>query len=67
MADPVDPVVPLRLSETFLRKVDDWRREQAGLPSREEAVLRLIAIGLETVSTPGRRFWDRKPSAPQPD
>jgi hypothetical protein len=31
---------------SLLRRVDEWRRQQADLPSRAEAVRRLIEAGL---------------------
>ena len=33
------------LSELFLRMVDDWRRDQIDLPSRAEAIRRLVELG----------------------
>jgi hypothetical protein len=43
-----DKVFQMRASEEFLRKIDDWRRQQADLPPRAEAIRRLIELGLET-------------------
>ena len=40
--------VHLMMSDSELRAVDDWRREQADLPSRAEAIRRLIQAGLTT-------------------
>jgi len=37
-------------SREFLREVDDWRRRQDDLPSRSEAVRRLVAKGLASES-----------------
>jgi hypothetical protein len=34
----------MRVSEQFLRMVDDWRRGQTDLPSRAEAIRRLVEI-----------------------
>lgn len=36
----------MRVSEDFLRQIDDWRRQQPDLPSRAEAIRRLIEAGL---------------------
>ena len=36
----------MRLTPDTIRRVDEWRSEQAGLPSRAEAVRRLIDVGL---------------------
>lgn len=38
----------MRVDETFLRSVDDWRRQQPELPSRAEAIRRLVEKGLST-------------------
>jgi hypothetical protein len=32
----------MQVCEQFLRMVDDWRRSQADLPSRAEAIRRLV-------------------------
>lgn len=37
----------LRVSEEFLKKVDDWRRKQPDLPPRAEAIRRLVEQGLK--------------------
>ena len=49
----------LRVSSDWLHKIDGWRRTQADLPSRAEAIRRLVGMGLrfrikvgEKVSTP---------------
>jgi hypothetical protein len=38
----------MRASEEFLRSIDDWRRHQPDLPSRAEAIRRLVEAGLKT-------------------
>ena len=40
----------MRTSEEFLRAVDDWRRQQPDLPSRAEAIRRLVGAGLKASS-----------------
>lgn len=35
----------MRVPEEFLDKLDDWRRAQPDLPSRGEAVRRLVELG----------------------
>ena len=35
----------MRVSEQFLRMVDDWRRAQLDLPTRAEAIRRLVELG----------------------
>jgi len=47
MALTHDKVFQMRSSEEFLRRIDDWRREQTDIPSRSEAIRRLIELGLE--------------------
>lgn len=42
-----DPVTAIRLSEDMRRDLDDWRRTQDDLPSRSEAIRRLVAIALK--------------------
>lgn len=32
----------------WMEKIDDWRRKQADLPSRAEAIRRLVEKGLES-------------------
>ena len=46
MALTNDRVFQMRVSEDFLRSIDDWRRQQPGLPSRAEAIRRLTEAGL---------------------
>lgn len=36
----------MRVSPAFLRLVDDWRRKQPDLPSRAEAIRRLVERGI---------------------
>lgn len=48
----------IELSAAQLAMVDDFQR-QAGLPSREAAVVFLLDIALEAVTSTGRRFWDK--------
>jgi hypothetical protein len=42
----------MRVSEQFLRTVDDWRRGQNDLPSRAEAVRRLVELATKTKKKP---------------
>jgi len=37
----------MRVSPTFIKEIDDWRRQQPDLPSRNEAIFRLTALALE--------------------
>ena len=36
----------MRVSESFLRMVDDWRRGQIDVPSRAEAIRRMVEIAV---------------------
>lgn len=47
MDDDVRPY-QIRLSTTFWREVDAWRRLQPDIPTRAEAIRRLVEIGLVT-------------------
>jgi len=49
---PQDRVFQMRVSEQFLRMVDDWRRQQIDLPSRAEAIRRLVELGAKTKNKP---------------
>lgn len=39
---PADKVFSLRLPDTLVSKIDEWRRKQPDLPNRSEAMRRLI-------------------------
>jgi hypothetical protein len=36
----------MRVSPNFLKAVDDWRRKQSDIPSRNEAIMRLVERSL---------------------
>jgi hypothetical protein len=36
----------LPVSESFMREIDEWRRQQSDLPSRNEAIFRLVRMSL---------------------
>jgi hypothetical protein len=40
------PSFELQVSKSWQRKIDGWRKAQADAPTREEAVYRLIGMGL---------------------
>lgn len=46
MALTHDKQMQMRVSDEFLRAIDDWRRDQDDIPSRAEAIRRLIHIGI---------------------
>ena len=41
---PQDRPFQMRVSDDFLRTVDDWRRGQVDLPSRAEAIRRMVEL-----------------------
>ena len=42
-----DRTFQMRASDEWLAKIDDWRRQQPDLPSRAEAIRRLVDLGLQ--------------------
>jgi hypothetical protein len=42
----------MRVSVQFLRTLDDWRRRQTDLPSRAEAIRRLVESGTKMKNKP---------------
>jgi hypothetical protein len=49
---PQDRPFQMRVSEQFLRTVDDWRRCQIDLPSRAEAIRRLVELATKIKKKP---------------
>jgi len=43
-----DPVTAIRLSPGLRQIIDDWRRDQLDVPSRSEAIRRLVEQALNT-------------------
>lgn len=48
------PPVPIRLTAEQLASVDQWRRLQPDLPSRSEAIRRLVDLALSSNPFEGR-------------
>ena len=48
----------MRLDPETILKVDEWRRDQSDLPSRAEAIRRLVQQGLVSSSTKQLTFTD---------
>lgn len=46
MTEKKDDRIFMRADPTFIQKVDSWRSKQPGLPSRSEAIRRLVEAGL---------------------
>ena len=44
--------VHLMMSASELQAIHDWRRRQADLPARAEAIRRLIQLGLKAKNAP---------------
>jgi metal-responsive CopG/Arc/MetJ family transcriptional regulator len=42
-----DSHLHMRVSDEFLKAVDKWRAKQEDLPSRSEAIRRLVEMGLK--------------------
>ena len=43
--------VNVRMERAQIAALDDWRRQQPALPSRPEAIRRLIEIGLQNAAS----------------
>ena len=39
---------------SWVKKIDDWRRQQPDLPSLSEAIRRLVETGLESIKKGGK-------------
>jgi hypothetical protein len=46
----------MRVSEQFLQTVDDWRRGQIDLPSRAEAIRRMVELAAKMKRKPEPNF-----------
>jgi hypothetical protein len=46
--DKKDQRIPVMMSADDVGAIDEWRRRQADLPSRSEAIRRLVQLGLKT-------------------
>jgi hypothetical protein len=44
----------MRVSDEFMEVVDAWRRQQQDLPSRAEAIRRLVELGLQAKRKGGK-------------
>jgi hypothetical protein len=41
------PQIGVRVDPDFLKAVDEWRRKQDDVPTRPEAIRRLVELGLK--------------------
>ena len=55
---PQNRHLQMRVSDQFLRSLDEWRRGQDDLPSRTDAVRRLVKLGIGV--QPGRKADGRR-------
>ena len=53
--DNRDPIVMLRMPKELTAEVADWAKDQPGMPSRSEALRRLVKQGLESMKKRGRK------------
>jgi hypothetical protein len=53
MARTQDRPLQMRVNDEFIRTIDEWRRKQPDLPSRTEAIRRLVEFGLK--AAPGAK------------
>jgi hypothetical protein len=37
----------MRVTKAFLKSIDDWRRREEDLPTRAEAIRRLVEVGIK--------------------
>jgi hypothetical protein len=54
-----DKLFQMRVTGEFFERIDGWRRAQPDLPSRAEAVRRLVEVALKTFPAP------KKPRVPK--
>jgi hypothetical protein len=50
MSEKKDQRIPVMMSEDEVDAIDEWRRRHPDLPSRSEAIRRLVALGLKAKS-----------------
>jgi hypothetical protein len=49
--EPRDTRIPVMMPRSLVERIDAWRREQEDLPSRAEAIRRLVERGLSLSET----------------
>ncbi|WP_461324723.1 hypothetical protein [Bradyrhizobium diazoefficiens] len=47
MGEKKDQRIPVMMSSEEVDAIDEWRRQHPDLPSRSEAIRRLVALGLK--------------------
>lgn len=53
MADEKTRPFQMRVAPEWLDRIDEWRRTQPDIPSRAEAIRRMVDQALDDKSTPG--------------
>ena len=53
MSEKKDQRIPVMMSSEDVDAIDAWRRRQADLPTRSEAIRRLLELGLKVKQTKG--------------
>jgi hypothetical protein len=48
-------MIGLRWHDPQLKSIDEWRRNQADLPNRAEAIRRLVELGLHSPTEPKKK------------
>ncbi|MBI1650130.1 hypothetical protein [Hyphomicrobium sulfonivorans] len=48
-------IIGARWHDAELSEIDDWRRNQEDIPTRAEAIRRLVRIALDSLSKKGKR------------
>jgi hypothetical protein len=48
--EPMDQRIPFATTRSQLQSIDEWRRKQPDLPSRSEAIRRVINLALREPS-----------------
>jgi len=46
------PQIGVRVDADFIKQIDEWRKKQDDIPSRPEAIRRLVEIGLSKSEPP---------------
>jgi hypothetical protein len=49
-----DQRIPVMMSSEEVEAIDEWRRKHPDLPSRSEAIRRLVELGLKAKGQPSR-------------
>jgi hypothetical protein len=53
------PQIGVRVDDDLIKRLDEWRKRQDDLPSRPEAIRRLVELGLTVRARPKQTFHAR--------